>query len=39
MRNLIRGLAAAVLLATLPIAANAAVFVSVSFAPRCYRFT
>jgi hypothetical protein len=33
MRNLIRGLAAALLLATLPIAANPAVFVSVSFGP------
>ena len=33
MRNLIRALTAALLLATLPLAANAAVFVSVSIAP------
>jgi len=33
MRNLLRALAAALLLATVPLAANAAVFVSVSIAP------
>jgi hypothetical protein len=33
MRNLIRGMTVSLLLATLPVAANAAVFVSVSFAP------
>jgi|HubBroStandDraft_1064217.scaffolds.fasta_scaffold00222_13 hypothetical protein len=33
MRNLIRGMTVSLLLATLPVAANAAVFLSVSFAP------